>query len=71
MTARADPDHPWGVDVPNPGSAAAIAHGCRCAVMDNAYGRGYMGGPGSVYGWVVTADCPLHGEPPPPPPAAV
>jgi len=41
----------------NPGSDAAIAAGCKCAVMDNAHGRGYDGQKNvfSVY-----RGCPLH-----------
>lgn len=43
---------------PNPGSDEAIKRNCRCAVLDNAHGIGYMGIPGQ---WVMSADCPLHG----------
>lgn len=43
---------------PPPGSDAARQAGCRCPVMDNCRGRGYMGLAG-VY--VYNADCPLHG----------
>lgn len=42
---------------PNPGSDAAIALGCTCAVLDNAHGRGYMGRPGV---FVFTCGCPVH-----------
>lgn len=42
---------------PNPGSDAALARGCLCAVMDNGHGHGYMGQPGV---FVVTVGCPLH-----------
>ena len=28
---------------PNPGSDDAIEQGCRCPVMDNAHGHGYLG----------------------------
>ena len=42
----------------DPGSDAAVAAGCRCPVMDNARGRGYLGQPGV---FVMMADCPLHG----------
>ena len=48
-----------------PGSASAIAIGCRCAGMDNARGRGYLGGVKDADGntlYVISADCPLHGE---------
>jgi len=46
-------------EVPNPGSDEALALGCKCAVLDNAHGRGYMGRPGL---FVMTASCPLHGS---------
>lgn len=44
---------------PNPGSDEAIAKGCKCPVLDNAHGRGYLGKPGI---FVLSADCPLHGH---------
>ena len=44
-------------DTPNPGSDAAIAIGCKCPVMDNGRGRGYMGVAGL---FVYSADCPVH-----------
>lgn len=47
-------------DIPNPGSPEAVAQGCKCAVMDNHCGRGYRGQSGV---FVVTASCPLHGNP--------
>jgi len=46
---------PW----PPPGSDEALAAGCKCPVLDNARGRGYMGCPGA---WVKLATCPLHGQ---------
>jgi len=42
----------------NPGSDEALKRGCRCAVLDNAHGKGYFGMKGV---FVMTADCPLHG----------
>lgn len=42
-----------------PGSDEALAAGCKCPVLDNARGRGYMGCPGA---WVKLATCPLHGQ---------
>jgi hypothetical protein len=45
-----------------PGSPEAREAGCRCAVIDNHYGKG-VGGDGAQYGWYVSADCPLHGGP--------
>lgn len=44
---------------PNPGSSEAVAKGCKCPVIDNAHGRGYMGNP-EVF--VLQGNCPLHGE---------
>ncbi len=43
--------------VPNPGTAEALAKGCICPVLDNSYGKGYMGQPG-VY--VYTVGCKVH-----------
>ena len=42
---------------PNPGSPAARAGGCICAVLDNNHGR-YA--PWPPDGWWVTEGCPLH-----------
>lgn len=52
-------------DAPNPGSDDAIAQGCRCAVLDNAHGKGYLGDdtPNPRTGkvnFVITHGCPLH-----------
>lgn len=44
-------------DAPNPGSAEALAAGCKCPVLDNAHGRGWMGQPGV---FVFTVGCPVH-----------
>jgi hypothetical protein len=46
---------------PNPGSAEAQQLGCKCAVMDNAYGRGcgYQDENGNPMFW-ITEGCPLH-----------
>lgn len=42
----------------NPGTEEAIKSGCKCPVLDNSYGKGYM----SIEGvFVYTQDCPLHG----------
>lgn len=43
----------------NPGSDEAVKRGCKCARMDNAHGRGYMGQPGV---FVISEECPLHGH---------
>lgn len=42
---------------PNPGSPAAIKLGCKCPVMDNGGGKGYMGVKGV---FVMSAICPIH-----------
>lgn len=52
-------------DKPNPGSNEARAIGCKCPLIDNAHGRGYMGGVTDENGYVVfviNCDCPVHGE---------
>lgn len=48
---------------PPPGSDAAVATGCRCAVLDNGHGKGsgYTDAEGAPLYW-ISADCPLHGE---------
>lgn len=49
---------------PNPGSPAALSLGCTCPVLDNAHGRGYMGGVRDERGRVVfvrVVGCPVHG----------
>lgn len=48
-----------------PGSEEAIAVGCSCPVMDNAHGKGYMGGVTDDKGqtvYIFSGDYPLHGE---------
>lgn len=53
------------MNTPNPGSPEAIKQGCLCPVIDNAHGKGYLGGVKdpetgeTVFVW--RADCPLHG----------
>jgi len=49
-------------DNPKPGTVEARSAGCTCPVIDNHYGRGW-GGDGERYGWIMQADCPLHGRP--------
>ena len=44
---------------PNPGSREALSKGCRCPVMDNGHGAGWMGR-GSEGIFVISADCPIH-----------
>jgi hypothetical protein len=51
------------IEAANPGSAEARADGCICPVMDNARGKGYLGGVKDEDGntvFVMRADCPLH-----------
>ena len=48
---------PLGGIVPNPGTQEAIDAGCICPVMDNHYGRGYMG---MEDVFIYTAGCPVH-----------
>lgn len=46
-----------------PGSKEALEQGCTCAVMDNGYGSGFMGGMKDRNGetlYVISGDCPLH-----------
>jgi hypothetical protein len=42
-----------------PGSEFALQQGCTCPVLDNEYGRGYMGVEGH---YCFNIDCPIHGE---------
>lgn len=45
---------------PSPGSSDALNLGCRCAVMDNNYGKGMVIGDSVLY-WVHSS-CKLHGK---------
>ncbi|MCK9524519.1 MAG: hypothetical protein M0R49_01135 [Limnochordia bacterium] len=48
-----------------PGSDAARKMGCKCPVMDNGYGSGYMGGVRDEHGEIVfvyNMECPIHVE---------
>lgn len=48
---------------PNPGSDKAIEKGCNCPVLDNAHGKGYMGGVKDKNGkliFIYSTDCPIH-----------
>lgn len=50
---------------PNPGSDAAVAKGCKCPILDNAHGKGYMGSYADKDGgpvFVMMQNCPLHGK---------
>lgn len=42
---------------PRPGSREALDAGCKCPVLDNAHGAGYMGVKGT---YVYNSDCELH-----------
>lgn len=44
---------------PNPGSHDAYEIGCRCPIIDNNYGRGYLGVPSNFW---ISENCPLHGK---------
>lgn len=49
---------------PAPGSAEAVAAGCRCPQLDNHYGAGVPGltdGEGKPVYW-ISAECPIHGS---------
>jgi hypothetical protein len=46
---------------PNPGSKEAVALGCRCPVLDNRRGEGFMWGKSEHPCFWVHADCPIHG----------
>lgn len=44
---------------PNPGSKEAIELGCKCPVLDNAHGKGYM----CIEGiFVYSGECQLHAK---------
>lgn len=48
--------------VPRPGSPGAIAAGCTCPVVDNAFGNGVTGSAaldGGPHYWIAPG-CPLH-----------
>lgn len=52
-------------DVPAPGSIEAGRQGCKCPIIDNHYGKGYMGGITDDTGMTLYAlheGCPLHGK---------
>ena len=49
--------------IPSPGSEEARTAGCRCPVMDNGHGRGYMGGMRDESGelvFAISGDCAMH-----------
>lgn len=53
--------------IPNPGSKEALAKGCKCPVLDNTHGQGWVGlgsdwvGLGGHLFW-ISVDCLLHGN---------
>ena len=49
--------------IPNPGTQEARDLGCSCPVIDNGYGKGWMGGVKDDNGetiYVYTIGCPVH-----------
>ena len=46
--------------IPNPGSEEARKQGCLCPIVDNEFGKGYLGD-GERFGFVSNEHCPLHG----------
>ena len=56
-TWAGDPDYVHKDFTPNPGSDEAVEMGCICPIMDNHYGKGYMGNP-DVF--IYNSDCPVH-----------
>lgn len=46
---------------PNPGSAEALAAGCKCPRMDNRYGKGMYTDDDGQAQFVINMECPLHG----------
>jgi len=44
--------------IPNPGSRAASAQGCLCAVLDNHHGQGFVMNHELCF--YITLGCPLH-----------
>lgn len=53
-------------ETPNPGSDEARKLGCQCPVLDNAHGRGWLGGvknkdTGETL-FVISGNCELHRE---------
>lgn len=51
------------MSAPNPGSPEAIKAGCKCPVLDNGHGRGWMGGVKDEEGrtiYVYSSACEIH-----------
>ena len=45
------------LSIATPGSDLAVEHGCKCPVLDNSRGRGYMGIEGQFW---INETCHLH-----------
>lgn len=45
--------------VGHPGSYEAVLKGCSCPIIDNCYGRGYMG---RSFEFVINENCLIHGN---------
>lgn len=43
----------------HPGSKEAVLNGCSCPIIDNCYGRGYMGR-GTEF--IINGNCLIHGN---------
>jgi hypothetical protein len=48
-------------DVPNPGSKEAVEGGCKCAIIDNHYGKGFPWPGYKENVFYISGDCPIHG----------
>ena len=47
----------------NPGSEEAVAMGCKCASIDNHYGKGLpLPYPQNPVNFWINAACPIHGS---------
>ena len=46
----------------NPGSKNAQENGCKCPVLDNNHGAGFMWGLANPWCWYMNEHCPLHGN---------
>lgn len=49
------------MDIPTPGSSAAIIQKCTCPEHENNYGTGIDTGGGKSQYWIAS-DCPIHTE---------
>jgi hypothetical protein len=60
LERREDMGNEFNNKVPNPGSDEALAIGCKCPVLDNCRGKGYLT-PGSGT-FCIAEHCPIHGK---------